>query len=205
MDVVDAIQKDHRKVEELFSRYKGGGGLTGLVKRVTGTVTPRERGTAVQRICKELEQHTKLEEQLVYPAARATGDSEITKLVDESLRGDARVKELVRDLDSHRYEGEELDSRMSELEECVTHHVREQEYEMLPRFEQLVPEARRAELGRRFKAAKRPPTGSTAGTASARRTATRRPVAARTGPRRRTTGTKATSRKRARARPRARK
>jgi hemerythrin superfamily protein len=196
MDVVEVIKQDHRKVEELFSRYKGGGGLTGLVKRVTGSVTPRERGSAVQRICRELDQHAKLEEQIVYPAARATGDPELGKLVDESLREHGRVKVLVHDLDSHRYEGEELDTRMNELEECVNHHVREEENEMLPRFEQLVPEARRADLGRRFKAAKRPASA----TKPARRTAS-----ARNGTRRRTSAKAAPPRKRARARRRARK
>src|SRR5204862_944195 len=55
MDAIQLIMKDHDRVEELFARFKGGGGLTGLVRRVTGNVPARERRTAVERICRELD------------------------------------------------------------------------------------------------------------------------------------------------------
>src|SRR5256885_16924443 len=102
MDVIEIIKKDHDRVEELFRRYRGGGGLTGLVKRATGTVPTRQRKPAVQAICRELDVHARLEEEILYPAARATEDTELRRLVDESLREHARVKELVAELRTGR-------------------------------------------------------------------------------------------------------
>ena len=72
MDAIELIMKDHDRVEELFARFKGGGGLTGLVRRVTGNVPARERRTAVEHICRELDVHTRVEEEILYPAAQAT-------------------------------------------------------------------------------------------------------------------------------------
>jgi len=155
MDVIEIIKKDHDRVEELFSRFKGGGGLAGLVRRVTGTVPNRQRRTAVEGICRELDLHARLEEEIFYPPVRSTGDTELGRLIEESLREHARVKELIRELRDGRHEDAELDARVNALEECVQHHVREEENEMLPRVEQLMPELERAKLGRRMQARKR--------------------------------------------------
>jgi hemerythrin superfamily protein len=155
MDVIDVIKKDHRRVEELFSRFRGGGGLTGLVRRVTGDVPSRQRRSAVEGICRELDVHARLEEEIVYPAARATADPELGRLVAESLREHARVKELVAQLRATNPENAEADARVDALEECVNHHVSEEEGEMLPRLEQIMPERERAQLGRRVQARKR--------------------------------------------------
>jgi hemerythrin superfamily protein len=154
MDVIDIVKKDHDRVEELFSKFRGGGGLTGLVKRVTGNVPTRQRRTAVDGICRELDIHARLEEEILYPAARATGDGEIARMIDESLREHARVKELVRELRTGKHEGDELDNRVNALEECVSHHVNEEEGEMLPRLEEVMSPEERADLGRRFQAGK---------------------------------------------------
>jgi len=195
MDVIMIIKKDHERVNELFSRFKGGRGLTGLVRRVTGNVPERQRRTAVEGICRELEIHTALEEDIFYPAVRATGDPELGRQIDESLREHARVKDLVRQLREGRYEGEELDARMSALEECVQHHVREEEGEMLPRVEQIVPERQRSDLGRRMQARKR-------SAAPRRRTSERRVGRTSTTRRRHAKATASRQKKRARRRSR---
>jgi len=155
MDVIDVVRKDHRRVEELFSRFRGGGGLTGLVRRVTGDVPRRQRRSAVEGICRELDLHARLEEEIVYPAARATADPELGRLIGESLREHARVKQLVAQLRATSPEDGDVDARVDALEECVRHHVTQEEGEMLPRLEQVMPERERAQLGRRMQARKR--------------------------------------------------
>ena len=155
MDVIDVLEKDHRRVEELFARFKGGGGITGLVKRVTGNVSQRERRTALESICRELTVHAAVEEEVVYPAVQATGDQELRRLVDESLREHARVKELVAELRGRDPQEEDVDTKASELQECVDHHVKEEENEMFPRLRDVMPDQRRAELGRRVQERKR--------------------------------------------------
>ena len=155
MDVIDVIKKDHRRVEELFSRFRGGGGLTGLVRRVTGDVPSGLRRSAVDGICRELDVHARLEEEIVYPAARASADPELGRLIEESLREHARVKNLVAALRAIGHEHGEVDARVDALEECVQHHVSEEESEMLPRLQQVMSERDRAQLGRRMQARRR--------------------------------------------------
>ena len=191
MDVVDLVKRDHDRVEELFTRFKGGGGLTGLVKRVTGNVSLRQRRTAVTAVCRELDTHATLEEEILYPAARATGDADLGRMLDEAAREHARVKEMVAELRQGRHEGDDLDTKMSSLEECVSHHVREEENEMLPRIESLIDERQRARLGQRMQARRR--------RARARR-ATRRPTARRAASRRTRAKTAARARHKKRAR-----
>lgn len=163
MDAITLIKKDHDKVEELFARYNGGGGLTGLVKRVTGNVPPRQKTTALAGICRELDVHARIEEEIFYPAIRKTDDPELQRQVDESLREHARVKELVGKLRGRTGEPDaDTDAMVSELEQCVGHHVREEENEMFPRVEEMVPAPERRELGRQLQERKRALGGGTA-------------------------------------------
>src|SRR5580765_6654903 len=163
MDAITLIKKDHDKVEELFARYNGGGGLTGLVKRITGNVPVRQKTTALEGICRELDVHARIEEEILYPALRKTGDPELQRQVDESIREHARVKELVGKLRTRTGEPDaDTDAMVSELQQCVDHHVREEENEMFRRMEEVVPEAERRELGRQLQERKRTLAGGTA-------------------------------------------
>jgi hemerythrin superfamily protein len=163
MDAITLIKKDHDKVEELFARYNGGGGLTGLVKRITGNVPVRQKTTALEGICRELDVHARIEEDILYPALRKTGDPELQRQVDESIREHARVKDLVGKLRTRTGEPDaDTDAMVSELQQCVDHHVREEENEMFPRMEEVVPEPERRELGRQLQERKRTLAGGTA-------------------------------------------
>jgi len=206
MDAIELVKKDHRKVEELFSRYQGGSGLTGLVNRVTGNVAPREKKTALEGICRELDVHAQIEEEILYPAIRKTGDAELNRQVDEALSEHGRVKQLVHALRDRTGDiGDDVDKMVSELKECVEHHVREEENEMLPRVQELVPDSERNDLGRRMQARKRTLGGATRKAASRRATPMRvrakkraRPVARKTVTRK--TGAAHKMKKRARGR-----
>ena len=155
MDVIDLLKKDHEKVSALFARFQGGTGITGLFKRVTGSVSDRERQTALDGICQELEVHAALEEELLYPDVRARGDAQLVGMVDESLREHSRVKALVAALRNRDAANEDVDAKVVELKECVEHHVREEEHDLLPRYAQLASPDERARLGREMQARKR--------------------------------------------------
>ena len=75
MDATQLLKEDHDKVRTLFKQFRGGSGITGLVKRVTGNVSGRERRAAVEKICHELDVHARIEEAIFYPAVRALGDA----------------------------------------------------------------------------------------------------------------------------------
>ncbi len=167
MDATELLKKDHDAVRELFQRFRGGGGITGLVNRVTGnTPDGRQRRATMQKICRELETHTRIEEQIFYPAVRALGDGELNQQVDEAVREHATVKEQIASLRAVRGDEEDLDSRANSLEQCVEHHATEEENEMFPRLRELMPEQQRKQLGARLRAAKGGARGRTAAKAA---------------------------------------
>lgn len=155
MNAIALIKKDHERVSGLFKRYNDGGVLTGLVRRMTGNgASEREKRSIRDTICAELDVHARMEEELFYPAVRATGDPDLARQLDEALKEHAGVKDEVAYLREHP-DAEDADDRVAKLQGDVDHHVREEENEMLPRVEELIPEAELVALGRRMQARKR--------------------------------------------------
>jgi iron-sulfur cluster repair protein YtfE (RIC family) len=155
MDVIDLLKKDHEKVSDLFREYKGGDIVTRLVKKVTGSGPKPGRHSVAERICCELDVHTRVEEEVFYPAVRATRDEKLICLVDEGIKEHGQVKERIARLRQGTLDEETYDAEMSQLESDVNHHVNEEESDMFPRLEDVMSEDARAELGRRVQERKR--------------------------------------------------
>ena len=50
MDAIELLKRDHRKVEDLFMRFRDGGGVTGAMKRLTGNAaSPRQHRSVAER------------------------------------------------------------------------------------------------------------------------------------------------------------
>ena len=156
MDAIEFLKRDHAKVTELFHRLNDGGGLTGVVKRLTGnTMSPRQRRTVATQICDDLDTHAAIEESIFYPAVRALRDEKLSQLLDESLREHGTIKERVAAARGAMDDEERLREPMSSLQQCVDHHVREEENEMFPLLEDRMPAEERATLGRELAARKK--------------------------------------------------
>jgi hemerythrin superfamily protein len=115
------IRRDHKKVESLFNK-----------------VEQSKKPDAKKRVCEqalmELDVHSKLEEEIFYPAVRKhVGDEE---MVEEAKQEHQQVKEMMRELRKMNIEDEEFEEKFSELVEAVQHHVEEEEGEMLPKAEE---------------------------------------------------------------------
>jgi hypothetical protein len=84
---------------------------------------------------------------------------------------------------------------VSSLQECVDHHVREEENEMFPRLEDVMPENERGRLGRELSASKRSAQSGTRarGRKPPRRAAASRPTRKTTTKMRKRTRTKKAS------------
>jgi len=173
MDVIAAIKKEHDLVKALFARFRAGGGVAGLVKRVTGRVTSRQRRSAARDVCRELATHARLEEEVFYPALHAVGDVDLRRLVDEAMQGHERVKMQVEAVRIGKMEDDELDDLMRYLEQDVEEHVGAEERYMLPRVERLIPVGERVRLGRRMEAHRSAGNGDDAPARWARRSGSR--------------------------------
>ena len=210
MDATEMLTRDHEKVRTLFRKFHGGGGLTGLVRRVTGAVAARDRQTAVDGVCRELDMHTRIEEQIFYPAIGQLDDDELNAQLAEARDEHAKVKQQVARLRGARVDEPDIDTRMQELEQCVEHHASEEEKEMFPRVRTLMSDAERGRLAREMRAMKHDaeptrrratsPERSRRRAASARKTRSTRAGEGRGGAKH--AGTKPAGKRRARAKTR---
>ena len=114
------IRRDHKKVEGLFDKFEQ-------------TKTSNAKKRIVDQVIQELEIHTKLEEEIFYPAVRKRLGEE--DMIDEAKQEHQQAKEIIRELKKMDGEDEQLEEKFADLVECVKHHVEEEEGEMLPKVE----------------------------------------------------------------------
>jgi hemerythrin superfamily protein len=181
MDAIAFLKKDHEKVTALFQRFNDGGGLTGVVRRLTGnSASPAQRRSIAEQVCRALDVHAQIEEAAFYPAVRALRDERLDEMLDEALREHGTIKDRVEETRLAHEDDDRLKSAMTSLQQCVDHHVAEEEREMFPKVEERMPEQERSALGRDLAARQRtagaPPAGAapTRGRGKAATGATRR-------------------------------
>jgi len=129
MDAITLLRNDHRTVEQLFKRFEKTGDDAYVAKR-----------EIVDRIIEELSVHAAIEEQLFYPAARATVPG-VEDVALESIEEHHIVKWVLSELDGMPPQDERFDAKVTVLIENVRHHVEEEQDEFFPKV--------RDELGRK--------------------------------------------------------
>ena len=120
LSVTDMLREDHKKVKGLFDEF-----------RQAGDAKSKHRIAETASI--ELEIHSKLEEELIYPAIRAAIDDD--DLMGESLEEHHVVHGLIGELKKMNPGGDRYDAKFTVLAENVRHHIEEEESEMLPKAE----------------------------------------------------------------------
>lgn len=120
LDAIELLKRDHAEVKKAFkqfqkARYKD----------------PQARKDFLASICRSLETHTALEEEIFYPAVRA-------RIKDDDLMNEAQVehnsaKELIAELEKLAGDDPMLKAHATVLSEYVNHHVKEEEGEMFPK------------------------------------------------------------------------
>ena len=114
-DVIALIKRDHESVNQLFRRFNS------LTVRAA-----KSRRNVADRIIKDLSVHAAVEEQVLYPTARAwLPDGE--QLVGEALDEHQGMKEDLAVLEKCPPDSEEFDALMARIEQEVRHHVKDEE------------------------------------------------------------------------------
>jgi hemerythrin superfamily protein len=112
VDAIALLKRDHREVETLFEQFEK-------------TRSEAKRGKLAGQICRALKIHTKIEEELFYPACRKVGVK--SSDIDESLVEHQAAKDLIAKIEKTK-PGEELfDAQVHVLSEEIKHHVKEEE------------------------------------------------------------------------------
>ena len=143
MDAIELLKSDHDEVRGLFEQFR-------KAKEAEDSSQMRQ---LQKEIFNELETHTRIEEDIFYPAVRDLDDEDLTETVAEGIQEHHVVKVLMREIED--VSGDEtFESKMSVLMENVEHHADEEEQELFPDLRQKMGEPRLQELGAEMEAAK---------------------------------------------------
>jgi hemerythrin superfamily protein len=135
-DVVDLIVQDHRELQRMFEELKS---------------DPSKRKALAPVMSTLLFAHSRAEESEVYPSARAAGGEEdVEHSQEEHLVAD-QLAERLTGLDP---ESDEFGTVLDELAHAVTHHLEEEESDVLPHMRERMSADELTQLGERFLAAR---------------------------------------------------
>lgn len=111
-DAATLLKADHRKVEQLFAQYQQ-------------NENEEEKRKLARQVCLELIVHTKIEEEIFYPACREKDVED--ELLDEAQVEHDGAKVLIADLLRDSPGDEYYDAKVKTLSEYIKHHVGEEE------------------------------------------------------------------------------
>ncbi|ATB31502.1 hemerythrin domain-containing protein [Melittangium boletus] len=143
MNALRLLKHDHRIVEALFKQFEK-----------AGEKAYKEKKEIVRWIVKELSIHAAIEEELLYPVARAR-DEGLKKDVLEALEEHHVVKWTLKELEGMSAEDERFDAKVTVLIENIRHHVKEEEGDLFPKLEKLMGKAELEALGEALEQAKK--------------------------------------------------
>ena len=119
-DAVAMLTADHDKVKDLFAEFE----------EIKDTRANRQKEKIVTEACRELTVHTKLEEEIFYPALRKAIDED--DLMNEAKVEHDSAKQLIRQLESMQATDGMFVAKFTVLAEYVKHHIEEEQNEMFP-------------------------------------------------------------------------
>lgn len=123
-NAIALLKEDHRAVEKLFKEFEEAKG-------------EGRKEKLARRICLELSIHTKIEEEIFYPACEGKVDEDLLK---EALVEHDAAKLLIAEIEAGNGKSDDFfDAKVKVLSEEIEHHVEEEEKE-------LFPEVRKADI-----------------------------------------------------------
>jgi hypothetical protein len=110
-DAIALLKADHRKVEDLFSKF-------------CKTDSQSKKWEYAQQICNELKIHAMIEEEIFYPTFEGKIDDD---LWHEAYVEHDGAKVLINDIMASRGEDDFFEAKVTVLCEEIQHHVQEEE------------------------------------------------------------------------------
>lgn len=140
MNAIDLLIEDHERVKDLLGR------MTDSTERAVKT-----RTDLLEKLEMEVAIHTRLEEEILYPAYKEAGGKEQLKMYHEAKEEHRAVDSLVLpDLKATDPGSVEFSGRAKVCKELLEHHIEEEESEMFPEARELFDDARLEEMGQQM-------------------------------------------------------
>ena len=121
-NAIEMLLSDHQKVKDLFQQYQ--------------QADAGQKETLARQILQEIEVHSRLEEEIFYPAVQTKADQQGQERVSHSFEEHRQVNSLIQELRALTPGAAPFETRFTELMRNVQHHIQEEESELLPRAQQ---------------------------------------------------------------------
>lgn len=141
MDAFELLKKDHEKVSGIFEK------LDATTER--GVKTREELFIQLKQ---ELDVHTRIEEEILYPVLKEAKETEDITL--EAYEEHHVVKQLLAELEQLPKDDEKWGAKLTVLKENVEHHVKEEEGEMFKDARKVLSQEQIEQIGAQLEAAK---------------------------------------------------
>jgi hemerythrin superfamily protein len=138
MRATDLLQREHDAVRALFRRY--------------AEVPAAERRAVVRSIRSELSLHSRIEEEVFYPAVRRVRAASTRDSVKEALEEHHRVDALLSEIDAMDQDDERFPERFAALKRMVLAHLADEEAGLFAEAQHHLSPDRLERLGARIAA-----------------------------------------------------
>jgi len=144
VDAIFLLEDDHAAMQGLFSEFRKfhAEGREGVDEM---------KQALIDDVCAMLEDHTKIEEEIFYPAVRECLPDD-QGLMDEAQAEHDAAKEMINRIQLGSAADAETCALVLELSDAIDHHIQEEEDEMFPKVREAGMNT--AEVGGRLKALK---------------------------------------------------
>lgn len=137
MNAIDLLKADHERVKAI---------LTQLSESTERGI--KKRTELLAKLEMEITIHTKLEEEILYPAFKEAGGKEQDVMYYEAKEEHRTVDSLVLpDLKQTDPGTPEFSGRVKVVKELLEHHIEEEETEMFPQANKILGKAKLNQLG----------------------------------------------------------
>lgn len=134
MKATELLLNQHREVDKLFEQLE--------------EAEDADKKAVREELAQNLVAHSTIEKEILYPAAKQA----LPDVIGEAYVEHGLVEYTLAQLLSTRANDESFKAKVTVLKEVVTHHVKEEETEMLPKLEGALGDARNEELGAQMEA-----------------------------------------------------
>jgi hemerythrin superfamily protein len=144
MNAIDLLKADHQTVKAILAQ---------LSESTDKAI--KKRTDLLDKLEMEISIHTKLEEEILYPAFKAAGTREQDVMYFEAKEEHRTVDSLVLpDLKQTDPGTPEFAGRVKVVKELLEHHIEEEETELFPQAKKLLGKSRLDDLGEQMEAMK---------------------------------------------------